>query len=114
MSQGVFDMKRVDSNQKSIEGEEILKLLSNKQLQFLKELGDTSLAEMLEIFDILAVRAKESVYILSKPGKSADELIEVNGKQNFHSGRVSILLILDYLMTHSGKILEKNMEGKEK
>jgi len=107
-------MRRLNPNQKSLEGEEILKTLSNKQLQFLKELSEQVKEDLIEILDILAVRAKESVYILSKPGKSVDELIEVNGKQNFHSGRVSMLILLDYLITHAGKSLEKNMEGKEK
>lgn len=107
-------MRRVSSEQKSLEGEEILKLLSNKQLEFLKELSEQARNELIEIFDLLAIRAKESVYILSKPGKSVDELIEVNGKQNFHSGRVSMLVLLDYLISHGGKMLEKNMEGKEK
>src|SRR3990167_2394783 len=107
-------MRRLNPNQKSLEGEEILKTLSNKQLQFLKELSEQVKDDLIEVLDILAVRAKESVYVLSKPGKSVDELIEVNGKQNFHSGRVSMLILLDYLITHAGKSLEKNMEGKEK
>lgn len=107
-------MKRIDVNQKSIEGEEVLKILNNKQLQFLKELSEQARQELIDIFDILAVRAKESVYILSKPGKSVDNLIETNGKQNFHSGRISMLLLLDYLLSHSGKQLDKNMSGKEK
>lgn len=107
-------MRRIDENKKSVEGEEVLKLLSNKQLQFLKELSEQGGQEMVEIFDVLAVKAKETVYYLSKPGKSVDELIEVNGKQNFHAGRVSVLLLLDYLISHSGKMLEKNMEGREK
>lgn len=107
-------MRRLNPNQKSLEGEEVLKLLDNKQLQFLKELSEQVKDDLVEVFDILAVRAKESVYVLSKPGKSVDELIEVNGKQNFHSGRVSMLILLDYLISHAGKSLEKNMEGKEK
>jgi hypothetical protein len=106
-------MRRVDPSQKSVEGEEVLKLLTNKQLQFLQELSDQGHADLLEIFDILAVRAKEMVYYLSKPGKSVDELIEVNSKQNFHAGRVSVLVLLDYLISHAGKMLDKNMEGKE-
>lgn len=106
-------MKRLSKEQKSLEGEEVLKLLTNKQLQFLKELSEQARTELIDIFDILAVRAKESVYVLSKPGKSVDELIEVNGKQNFHSGRISMLLLVDYLIFHSGKMLEKNVEGKE-
>ena len=107
-------MRRISKEQKSLEGEEILRTLSNKQLQFLKELSEQAQTELIEIFDLLAIRAKESVYILSKPGKSVDELIEVNGKQNFHSGRISILILLDYLISHAGNMLEKNMEGKEK
>ncbi len=107
-------MRRLTADQKSVEGEEILKLLSNKQLQFLKELFEQVAPQMVEVFDVLAMREKERVYILSKPGKSADELIEVNGKQNFHSGRVSMLILVDYLISHAGKMLEKNMEGKEK
>lgn len=106
-------MKRLSKEQKSLEGEEVLKLLTNKQLLFLKELSEQARRELVEIFDLLAVRAKERVYVLSKPGKSADELIEVNGKQNFESGRVSMLLLLDYLISHAEKALEKNIEGKE-
>jgi len=106
-------MRRIAKELKSVEGEEVLKLLSNKQLEFLKELSEQGRAELVEIFDMLAMQAKESVYVLSKPGKSADELIEVNGKQNFHSGRISMLLLLDYLISHAGKKLEKNMEGSE-
>ena len=106
-------MKRITKEQKSLEGEEVLKLLTNKQLQFLKELSEQGDDNFIEIFDLLAIRAKESVYVLSKPGKSADELIEVNGKQNFQAGRVSMLLLLDYLINHADKKLEKNMEGKE-
>ena len=106
-------MKRLTENQKSLEGEEILKNFSNKQLLFLKELSEQARVELVEVFDILAIRAKESVYILSRPGKSVDELIEVNGKQNFHSGRVSMLILIDYLISHAGKKLEKNVEGKE-
>jgi hypothetical protein len=105
-------MKRISKEQKSVEGEEVLKFLSNKQLQFLKELSEQARIELIEVFDLLAVRAKESVYVLSKPSKSVDELIEVNGKQNFHSGRISMLLLLDYLITHAGNKLDKNMEGK--
>ena len=107
-------MKRITPIQKSLEGEEILRLLSNKQLQFLKEFSEQVRGEFIDIFDLLAVRAKESVYVLSKPGKSVDELIEVNGKQNFQAGRVSMLILLDYLISHAGKMLEKNVEGKEK
>ncbi len=107
-------MRRIAREQKSLEGEEVLRLLSNKQLQFLKELSEQAQDNFIDIFDLLAIRAKESVYVLSKPGKSADELIEVNGKQNFHSGRISMLLLLDYLISHSGKMLDKNMEGREK
>jgi hypothetical protein len=107
-------MRRIDQNQKSVEGEEVLKLLSNKQLQFLKELYEQGGQEVVEIFDLLAMRAKETVYVYSKPGKSVDELIEVNGKQNLQSGRVSMLLLLDYLVSHAGKKLEGNMEGREK
>lgn len=107
-------MERITKEQKSLEGEEVLKLLSNKQLQFLKDLSEQARTELIEVFDILAVRAKESVYVLSKPGKSVDELIEINGKQNFYSGRVSILILIDYLISHAGKKLETNMEGKEK
>jgi hypothetical protein len=107
-------MRRLNPNQKSLEGEEILKLLDNKQLQFLKELSEQVKDDLIEVFDILAVRAKESVYVLSKPGKSVDDLIEVNGKQNFQAGRVSMLILIDYLITHAGKSLEKNMEGREK
>ena len=103
-------MKRIDASQKSVEGEEVLKLLSNEQLQFLKELSEQVQGDLQEIFDVLAMRAKESVYVLSKPGKSVDELIEVNGKQNFHSGRISMLLLLDYMISHAGKLLE----GKDK
>ncbi len=106
-------MKRLKPNEKSLEGEEVLKYLSNKQLEFLKQLSEQGRVELQELFDLLAVRAKESVYVLSKPGKSVDELIEVNGKQNFHSGRVSILILLDYLISHAATKLEKNMEGKE-
>ena len=106
-------MKRITPIQKSLEGEEILRLLSNKQLQFLKEFSEQVRGEFIDIFDLLAVRAKESVYVLSKPGKSVDELIEVNGKQNFQAGRVSMLILLDYLISHAGKMLEKNVEGKE-
>jgi hypothetical protein len=106
-------MRRIAKEQKSLEGEEVLKLLSNKQLQFLKELSEQAQDNMMEIFDLLAIQAKESVYVLSKPGKSVDELIEINGKQNFHSGRISMLLLVDYLISHAGKALEKNMEGKE-
>src|SRR3989304_865452 len=100
-------MRRIDPKQKSVEGEEVLKLLNNKQLQFLKELSEQVGEDLVDVFDILAVREKETVYYLSKPGKSVDELIEVNGKQNFHSGRVSILLLLDYLITHASSKLEK-------
>jgi hypothetical protein len=107
-------MRRISQEQKSLEGEEVLKLLSNKQLEFLKELSDQGQYTLIEIFDFLAMRAKESVYVLSKPGKSVDELIEVNGKQNFHSGRISMLLLLDYLVSHAGKKLDRNMEGREK
>jgi len=106
-------MRRIAKEQKSVEGEEVLKLLTNKQLEFLKELSEQAQDNLMEVFDLMAIRAKESVYILSKPGKSADELIEVNGKQNFHSGRISMLLLLDYLISHAGKKLEKNMSGKE-
>jgi hypothetical protein len=106
-------MKRLDKTQKSVEGEEILKLLSNKQLEFLRELAEQGSRELVDLFDLLAMRAKESVYVLSKPGKSIDELVEANGKQNFHSGRVSMLLLVDYLLNHAGNMLEKNMEGKE-
>ena len=106
-------MRRITKEQKSLEGEEVLKLFSNKQLEFLKELSEQARRELIEVFDILAMRAKESVYVLSKPGKSVDELIEVNGKQNFHSGRVSMLILVDYLISHAGKALEKNMEAKE-
>ena len=107
-------MRRITKEQKSLEGEEVLKLLSNKQLQFLKELSEQAQNNLMEIFDLLAIRAKESVYVLSKPGKSVDELIEVNGKQNFHSGRISMLLLVDYLIGHAGNMLEKNVDGKEK
>lgn len=107
-------MRRIEENQKSVEGEEVLKLLSNKQLTFFKELSEQVRVELVEIFDLLAIRAKESVYILSKPGKSIDALIEINGKQNFHSGRISMLLLIDYLIGHAGKKLENNVEGKEK
>ena len=103
-------MRRIDASQKSVEGEEVLKLLSDKQLQFLSELSQQGGQELTEIFDMLAMRAKETVYIFSKPGKSIDELIEANGKQNLHSGRVSMLLLLDYLITHSGT----KLEGKDK
>lgn len=106
-------MRRLSKDQKSLEGEEVLKLLTNKQLLFLKELSEQARMELIDIFDLLAMRAKERVYILSKPGKSADELIEVNGKQNFESGRVSMLLLLDYLISHAEKSLEKNIERKE-
>lgn len=106
-------MRRIAKELKSVEGEEVLKLLTNKQLQFLKELSDQGKTEVVELFDLLAMRDKEAVYVLSKPGKSVDELIEVNGKQNFRSGRVSMLLLLDYLISHSDKALEKNMSGKE-
>ncbi len=106
-------MRRIDKELKSVEGEEVLKLLSNKQLQFLKELSDQGKTELIDLFDLLAMRDKEAVYVLSKPGKSVDELIEVNGKQNFRSGRVSMLLLIDYLISHAEKALEKNMSGKE-
>ena len=106
-------MRRIAKEQKSVEGEEVLKLLSNTQLEFLKNLSEQAGDNFMQIFDMMAIRAKESVYVLSKPGKSADELIEVNGKQNFHSGRVSMLLLIDYLISHSGKMLEKNMKGSE-
>ena len=106
-------MRRITKEQKSLEGEEILKLLTNAQLEFLKELSEQAGNNLMEIFDLMAMRAKESVYVLSKPGKSADELIEVNGKQNFQAGRVSMLLLIDYLISHAGKSLEKNMSGKE-
>lgn len=106
-------MQRIGENQKSLEGEEILKLLSNEQLQFLKELSDQARSELIEIFDLLAVRAKERIYYLSKERKSIDQLIEVAQKQNFQSGRVSALLLLDYLISHAGKMLEKRMEGKD-
>jgi hypothetical protein len=107
-------MRRLDQNQKSVEGEEVLKLLSNKQLEFLREIYEQGGQDLIEIFDLLAMRAKEMVYVYSKPGKSVDELIEVNGKQNLQSGRVSMLLLLDYLISHAGNSLEKNMEGREK
>lgn len=106
-------MRRLAKEQKSLEGEEVLRLLSNTQLQFLKDLSEQARTELIEVFDLLAMRAKERVYILSKPGKSVDELIEVNGKQNFEAGRVSMLLLIDYLISHADKLLEKNMEGKE-
>lgn len=107
-------MRRIDQNLKSVEGEEVLKLLSNKQLQFLKELYEQGRVDLIDVFDLLAMREKERVYYLSKPGKSVDNLIEVNAKQNLHSGRVSMLLLLDYLISHAGKKLDKNMEGREK
>lgn len=106
-------MRRIDKKLKSLEGEEVLKLLTNKQLLFLKELSEQNKGELVNIFDLLAMRDKEAVYVLSKPGKSVDELIEVNGKQNFRSGRVSMLLLLDYIISHADTILEKNVEGKE-
>ena len=106
-------MRRIAKELKSVEGEEVLKLLTNKQLEFLKELSEQAGDTLMEVFDLMAIRAKEAVYVLSKSGKSADELIESNGKQNFHSGRVSMLLLIDYLISHAGKILEKNMSGKE-
>jgi len=106
-------MRRIAKELKSVEGEEVLKLLTNAQLEFLKNLSEQAGDTLMEIFDLMAIRAKESVYVLSKPGKSVDELIEVNGKQNFHSGRVSMLLLIDYLISHAGKALEKNMSGKE-
>jgi len=106
-------MRRIAKELKSVEGEEVLKLLSNAQLEFLKNLSEQAGDTLMEIFDLMAIRAKEAVYVLSKPGKSADELIEVNGKQNFQAGRVSMLLLVDYLISHSGKALEKNMSGKE-
>ena len=106
-------MKRLTKEEKSLEGEEVLKLLSNKQLQFLKELSEQARVELIDVFDLLAMRAKERVYVLSRPGKSVDELIEVNGKQNFEAGRISMLLLVDYLISHAGKKLEKNIEGKE-
>ncbi len=107
-------MQQIPANRKSVEGEEILKLLDNKQLQFLKELEIQAREELIDIMDILAKRDKESIYYLSKERKSVDELIEVAQKQNFHAGRVSSYLLLDYLLTHAGKALERNMEGKEK
>ena|SRR3990167_2474212 len=107
------DMQRIEKNKKSLEGEEVLKLLTNKQLLFLKELSEQGKDHLVNIFDLLAMRDKEAVYVLSRPGKSIDELIEVNGKQNFRSGRVSMLLLLDYIITHADTALEKNIEGKE-
>ena len=107
-------MKQIPENKKSVEGEEVLRLLDNKQLQFLKETGALIREDLIDILDILAKRDKESIYYLSKERKSVDELIEVAQKQNFYAGRVSALLLLDYLLTHAGKSLEKNMEGKEK
>ncbi|OGO14233.1 MAG: hypothetical protein A2Y53_03765 [Chloroflexi bacterium RBG_16_47_49] len=107
-------MRRIDAAQKSVEGEEVLKFLTDDQIQFLKELSEQAGADLLEIFDILAVRAKETIYYLSKERKSVDELVEVAQKQNFHSGRVSMLLLLDYLLSHAGTVLDKRSEKPKK
>ncbi len=47
-------MRRIAKELKSVEGEEVLKLLTNKQLQFLKELSDQGKTEVVELFDLLA------------------------------------------------------------